>query len=99
MDPVSTAFSIIRGLIGAIDLAKGAGLLGGSSAWIDYASDLAAAVGNFQGFVITMVNDPAEYDRIGQLPQAEQEAEIRRRLIPETWEAKEARIRQEMGGA
>lgn len=74
-------------------------MLGGSAAWMSYAEDLAAVVGNFRGFGATMVNDPGEYDRISQMPQAEQEAEIRRRLYPEGWEAKEARIKREMGTA
>jgi hypothetical protein len=97
MDPVSTAFSVIEGIIRVISLAKASGMLGGTSTWIAYAEDLAATVGNFRGFVMTMVNDPSEYDRIAALPQAEQEAEIRRRLYPEGWDEKEARIKRELG--
>ena len=97
MDPISTAFSVVEGIVKAVALAKAAGMLGGSSVWVDYATDLASVVGNFKGFVLTMINDPAEYDRIATLPQVAQEAEIRRRLYPEGWAAKEARIRGEQG--
>ena len=92
MDPVSTAISIFKVAFEAFQALQGKGYLGGSTNWTTYVGDFAAIAQNFASFINTAASNPGVYDSLT-------EADIRARLLPESWDEKEARIKKELGTA
>jgi hypothetical protein len=90
MDAIGTAFSVLKGLIDAVHMAKESGWLGGSTGWMTYAQDLASITGNFSAFITEAMANPGAFDNLT-------DEEIRARLAPEGWTEKETRIKAELG--
>lgn len=95
MDPFAIGLGILNTALGVYAGLQKAGMLGGSAQWLPYAQDLVAILGNAEQYFRDLA-DPGLYAIIDAMPQAQKEAEIRRRLLPEGWAAKEARIREEL---
>jgi hypothetical protein len=70
--------------------------LGGPN-WVDYATDLDLTVARFKRFAIMIADEPDMDERFRTLPPADVEPVIRGILLPEGWDAKQARFRRQMG--
>lgn len=99
MDIAASIFTVVNKGIEAFAWAQSKGYLGGSAdSTLAKLAQYAELWGRAQKFALMLVSNPAEYDRINGLPQAEKEVEIAKHVYPTPLKDLVERVHDEMTG-